>query len=246
MAAMVLAVCFLALGSALGAGSGEEVKVKGLIIDRTGETLTLKTADGKVTVVLDDDTKVQQPKGLVKLRKKSMSAAALIPGLKVSVDGVSDDQNRVVAKSITFSGDDLNTAESIQAGLNPTEQRVAGNKENIASNQQNIAANQQNIEANKQGIEANAEEVKATNKRFSELGDYDVKSEEAVRFAVGSTKLSAQAKQELMKLARDAVKPHWLPHTGEGICRLQRQCCCEPEIKHGARPDSDRLSDPGL
>jgi hypothetical protein len=39
--------------------------------------------------VLTDDTKVQQPKGLG-MRKKQLSATVLVPGLRVSVDGVGD------------------------------------------------------------------------------------------------------------------------------------------------------------
>ena len=42
-----------------------------------------------VTGVLTDDTKVQQPKGLG-MRKKQLSATVLVPGLRVSVDGVGD------------------------------------------------------------------------------------------------------------------------------------------------------------
>src|SRR5258705_12324348 len=94
-------LCCLAVGLAYG----QKTKVNGLITGRTGETLVVKSADGNVTVVLTDDTKVQQPKGLG-VRKKQMSAAVLIPGLKVSVEGVGDEQSRAVAKSITFSGTD--------------------------------------------------------------------------------------------------------------------------------------------
>jgi hypothetical protein len=94
----------------------ETTKVKGLITARAGDTIILKTTDGSsITVTLDDDTKVLQPKGLG-VRKKQMSAAVLIPGLKVSVDGTSQDATHVLAKSITFDKDDLQTAEMIQAG----------------------------------------------------------------------------------------------------------------------------------
>jgi OOP family OmpA-OmpF porin len=107
----------------------DKIKVKGLITARTGDTIVLKTTDGtSVTVTLNDDTKVQQPKGLG-LRKEKMSAAVLIPGLKVSVDGTSQDPINVLAKSVSFNGDDLETAEMIQAGLNPTEQKVDANAE---------------------------------------------------------------------------------------------------------------------
>src|SRR6516162_5776861 len=116
----------------------DKVKVKGLITTRTGETIVLKAPDGNsVTVVLDDDTKVQQPKGLG-IRKEKMSAAVLIPGLKVSVEGTNQDAGHVLAKTITFDKDDLQTAEMIQAGLTPTEQKVATNTQDISTNAQNI------------------------------------------------------------------------------------------------------------
>jgi len=211
----LLAVCFVALLSANA--QGDKTKVKGLITARTGDTIVLKTTDGtSVTVTLDDDTKVQQPKGLVGVRKKQMSAAVLIPGLKVSVDGTSQDATHVLAKSITFDKDDLQTAEMIQAGLDPTKQNVAANQQNIAANQQNISENKQNIEANKQATAANQQNIAATkatvdanavetSKRFSELSEYDTKDQLDVRFASGSTTISAADNEALKKLAHNAV-----------------------------------------
>src|SRR5216683_3972389 len=142
-------LCCLSAGLAYGASS-DKAKVKGLITTRTGETLTVKTMDaaGSVIVVLTDDTKVQQPKG-VGLRKKQMSAAVLIPGLKISVDGVGDAQGRVTANTITFDADDLQLAETIQAGLTPTQHAVQTNQQNIAANKQGIAANQIQTAANR-------------------------------------------------------------------------------------------------
>jgi outer membrane protein OmpA-like peptidoglycan-associated protein len=211
----LLIVGFLALISANA--QGEKTKLKGLITGRTGDTIILKTTDGTtVTVVLDDDTKVQQPKGLVGARKKQMSAAVLVPGLKVSVDGTSQDATHVLAKSITFDKDDLQTAEMIQAGLTPTEAKVTANTQNIETNQQNIAANKQDISANQQATAANQQQIAAnkatmdanaaeTSKRFSELSEYDTKDQLDVRFASGSTKLSAADQEALKKLAHGAV-----------------------------------------
>jgi OmpA-OmpF porin, OOP family len=203
----VLAVCFVALLSA--SAQGDKTKVKGLITARTGDTIVLKTTDGtSVTVTLDDDTKVQQPKGLG-VRKKQMSAAALIPGLKVSVDGTSQDATHILAKSITFDKDDLQTAEMIQAGLTPTDQKVASNQQNIAENKQNIDANKQDISANQQNIAANKASIDAnaveTSKRFSELSEYDTKDQLDVRFASGSTTISSGDQDALKKLAHNAV-----------------------------------------
>jgi OOP family OmpA-OmpF porin len=211
-------LCCLTAGSVYGRGDGEKVKIRGLITTRTGETLTVKTQDGgSVTVVLTDDTKVQQPKGLG-LRKKQMSAAVLIPGLKISVDGVGDAQT-VTAATINFNQDDLQLAETIQAGLTPTQQQVQANQQKIKANQKDIQANQQGIQANQQGVQknaqqiganqeqiaANAKDIEDTTKRFSELSEYEVKADTNVNFAVASSVISATDKEALTKLAHDAV-----------------------------------------
>jgi hypothetical protein len=128
-------ICCLLVGLAFGVSNGEKAKVKGVIASRTAETLIMNSDGGNVTVVLNDDTKVQQPKGLG-LRKKQMSVTVLIPGLRITAEGVGDAQNRVVAKSITFDADDLETAEAIQAGLTPTKHAVEANAQNIAANKQ--------------------------------------------------------------------------------------------------------------
>jgi len=217
MACTVLLCCLSGLAYA-GSG-GENVKIKGLITTRTGETLTIKTADGgSVSVVLTDSTKVQQPKGLG-LRKKQMSAAVLIPGLKISVDGIGDAQSKVTAKTITFDADDLQLAETIQAGLTPTRHAVQTNQQNIASNKQDIqgnqqaiianqvqtAANKQQIASNQEQIESNQQDIEATNKRFSELSEYDTKGNVTVNFAVGKSVISASDKAALSALAHEAV-----------------------------------------
>jgi outer membrane protein OmpA-like peptidoglycan-associated protein len=210
----LLAVCFLVAASAFS--GAQNVKVKGMISGRTGETLILNTADGNTTVVLDDSTKVQQPKGLG-LRKKQVSAAVLIPGLKVSVDGTGD-STKVTAKSITFDASDLQTAEMIQAGLHPTAEQVASNQKNIATNQQDIAANQQatatnakNISANQQAtaankadIEKNIADIEANTKRFSELGDYELKGQGTINFKTGSAKIAPEDQARLADLAQKA------------------------------------------
>lgn len=210
--------CCLLVGLAFGVSNGEKAKVKGVIATRTGETVVLATDAGNVTVVLNDDTKVQQPKGLG-MRKKQMSVTVLVPGLRVTAEGVGDAQSRVVAKSITFDADDLQMAEAIQAGLTPTKQAVQTNTGNIAANKQATQANQQAIQANsadisanqaatsanQQAISANQQQIQETTKRFSELSEYDTKADISVNFAVGKSTISASDKAALSKLAHDAV-----------------------------------------
>ena len=195
--AVTVLLGWLTLATLHGLDDSQKVKIHGLITGRTGETLKVKTTDGNVTVVLTDDTKVRKPKGLG-LRKTQMSFTALIPGLKISVDGFHDEQSRMMAQTITFSGDDLQTAESIQAGLTPTQQAVEANQENIAANKVQIAANREKIGANEQ-------EIQDVSKRFSDLSEFDTKGEATIFFASGSKSIPAKDRTALMDLARNAA-----------------------------------------
>ena len=213
IAAGILAVGFVALPPAR---AQERVRVRGLITTRTEETIVLKTREGTtVTVAFDENTRVERPKGLG-IRREKMSSATLIPGLRVSVNGTRQDPTHVRATSITFNKSDLQTAETIQAGLTPTEQKVATNQKDIAANtdsikvngqqiaasQQDIVANRQNITSNKTAIDTNAVE---TGRRFGDLSDFDAKGQLNVRFATGSATISAEDREALKKLAQDAI-----------------------------------------
>jgi OmpA-OmpF porin, OOP family len=219
MVVSVMVLFFLASVSAFAA-RGDKAEVKGMIISRTGETLIVKSAQGNVTVLLNDDTITKDDKGLFGLEKQQMSSVVLIPGLKVDIDGVSADQGRVDAVTITVDGDDLETAEMIQSGLHPTEEQVAVNMQAIAANRQgitgnqaqlaahkgNIETNQQNIAANQQKITENIKDIEENTNRFTALSEYDVKAEATVRFSAGSTDISAPNQEQLKMLAQNAVQ----------------------------------------
>jgi outer membrane protein OmpA-like peptidoglycan-associated protein len=170
-------------------------------------------------VVLDDSTTTKDDKGLFGLDKQYMSNAVLIPGLKVKVNGVSDDQGRVVAKVITVDGDDLEAAEMIQSGLHPTAQqveanvqtleshhgRIATNEQGVAANKQDIAANKGDIAANEQRISDSEKDIQENTDRFEALSDYDVKGQATVKFNVGSSKISPADLEQLKQLAQTAT-----------------------------------------
>jgi OOP family OmpA-OmpF porin len=212
-----LALALLASACAF-AGTGDKAEVKGMITTRTGETLIVKTAQGNVTVVLTGDTITKDDKDLFGLHKQQMADVVLIPGLKVDVDGMSDEQGRVTAKTITVDGDDLETSEMIQSGLHPTAQQVEANVKTLETHQQalgshdvqlaaqkeNIATNQQRISANQQKIEQNINDIEDNTNRFTALSEYDVKGEATVKFNVGSATISAADQEELKKLAGTA------------------------------------------
>jgi len=215
----LMTVLFVALVAAFGA-TGDKAKVQGMIISRAGETMVVQTPEGKTTVVLADDTRTKDNTGLFGLDRTELSHVVLIPGLKVSVDGVSDDQGRVAAKTITVDGDDLETAELIQAGLHPTAEQVAANVQTLAEHQEKIESNKvqlaaqreyiednkQNIAANKQQIDQNARNIQENTDRFMALSEYDVKGQATVNFGVGSSQISAKDQIELKELANNATR----------------------------------------
>jgi len=219
MLATMVSLGLMASVFATTAVSQEKAKVKGMIRTRTGETLIVKTDNGDTTVVRTDDTITKDDKGLFGLDKEIFSNSVLIPGLKVEVDGRSGDQGQVVAKTITVDGDDLETAQMIQAGLHPTAEQVSANMQAIETNRQGIAAhkvelaaqkeaiqtNQQNIASNRQQMEQNIKDIEENTQRFSSLADYDVKNQATVKFNVGSSKLSDQDREQLKSVADSAV-----------------------------------------
>lgn len=171
-----LAALCLVLCSPVFAQS-DQTQLNGMIISRAGDTMIVSSAGQKTTVVLTDDTKTKDNKGLFGMRKQYMADTVLIPGLKVKIDGVDDGQGRVVAKTITVDGDDLETAEMIQAGLHPTQEQV----------------------------EQNAKDIQENSDRFSQLDDYDVKGQATVSFDVGSKEISPEDQEQLKRLAQTAT-----------------------------------------
>src|SRR6201984_1014268 len=208
----VTLMTLLSLLSLAAFGASDEKEVKGMITSRSGETLIVKSGVGTTTVVLTDNTRTKDDRGLFGLEKQEMSSVVLIPGLKVDIDGVSDDQGRVVAKTITVDGDDLETAEMIQSGLHPTAEQVAANVQALEAHQGKLAApdgqlaaQEKNIAANKQQIEANIKDIEENTQRFTALSEYDVRRQATVNFEVGSTKISVKDQIELKELANTAT-----------------------------------------
>jgi len=207
--------------------------VKGMINSRTGETFTVASDNGNVIVLLTDGTTTKDDTGLLGLGTDKMAAVVLIPGLKVDVEGETNGQGQFVAQTITVDGDDLETSEMIQAGVNPTAKQVEVNIENIDANRRAIEANRQSssanaaeiaalkaqIEALKAGIDEHKQNsarheqkitetikvIHQTTDRFMSLADFDVKASHTVKFGFGSSSLSKEAEGELMTLAKSAT-----------------------------------------
>jgi OOP family OmpA-OmpF porin len=194
-------VLALAITVFAGIASAQE-QIQGVIDGRSGPTMTVKTDSGEVTVVLSDSTQVTEPEGV--FRKKHLALTALIPGLQVKVKGSYNAQNQLAADSVEFKGSSLQTAQDIQAGLTPTDQQLQAEQQKTAAQEAQIQAEQQASAANAAKIAANKAAILEANKRFGELGQYNILGETTILFANGSTKVESQYKQQLQKLAQQA------------------------------------------
>src|ERR1700756_5814140 len=90
---MLGTVCLLSFVSTVCA----RADTKGMIISRSGDTFVVAGSGGeKTTVVITDDTVTKDDRGLFGLDKEHLGDTVLIPGLKVKVEGSTDDQGRFV------------------------------------------------------------------------------------------------------------------------------------------------------
>ena len=192
--------------------SAQTVKIQGMIKARSGATIIVQTPDSpKVIVLLTDETEVGQIQGLLKARRKEMSMAALIPGLEIQVEGTYDVQHQVVAKLVKFQGNDLERAQSIQAGLHETQEKAQRNREELEKQNAKLKAQtealkhqQKQLTAQQEKIAANKATIDAAIARFGQLDDYYILDELTVYFGNGEVKVDSQYTTQLLKLAEKA------------------------------------------
>lgn len=180
-----------------------QTKVEGFISQKSGSTITLQMPDTTTVVVLmTDSTRVAQREGLV--RKKTMSKAVLIPGLQVTVEGTQNDQNQLVAESVTYSKDDLEKAQGIQAGLDTTKARSKQNEAELERQNAELKAQNERLQAEAAKIAANKAAIEAANRRFGQLGEFNILDELTIYYGNGKTALDPKYEPQLLALCEKA------------------------------------------
>jgi OmpA-OmpF porin, OOP family len=207
-----LGLLLMGLASLSIAVYAQNVKVDGVIKERSGDTLVLQTSDSpKVIVLLTQSTDVGQLQGALKARNKKMSMAALIPGLPIRVEGSYDAQNQLVANTIRFKGNDFEQAQAIEAGVHETAKQAAANQSELEK--QNALLQEQNEDLKKQQAQLTEQEKKlaeqkaliaANTARFGQLDDYYIYDEVTVYFGNGKVKLDPKYNAPLSALAEKA------------------------------------------
>ncbi len=211
----------LAMFTSLGfTAHAQEATIEGLVIGRSGPSMSVKTADSpRLTVLVSDSTKATEKGGFLGLSKHNLGVAALVPGLSVKVEGAYNPDHQLIANKITFSRTSLNTAKAIDAGLNPVNERMAAqqdqlrsDRKDIQANQDAIAKNSRDIAATKQGLDAtnqatagNTSATGKANQRFGALDQFEEKGSITVNFANGKATVSPKDKDQLADFVKAAA-----------------------------------------
>jgi len=199
---LVLSLGMAALSSTIASA---QTKLEGIIKGRSGPQIFLQTADSpKVVVLLTDSTDVAQVQGALKVRKKEMSMAALIPGLPIQVEGSMNADNQLVASKIRFKGNDFEQAQAIQAGLAETSAKASQNEAELAKHDAELAAQNAELTEQQKKIAANKAAIAANSARFGELNDYYILDQVTVYFGNGKVDVDSKYDPELIALAQKA------------------------------------------
>ncbi len=183
----------------------ETTKVEGVIVGRSGDIMIVEFLQGaELAFILNDNTKVSQVGGLFKARRTDKSMAALIPGLKVKVEGTYNEARQLVASSVKFKGGDLEKAQVAEAATRQTRKQVE--EHNAELERQAAALQKQNeqLQLQEAQLAEHKAQIQAAVARFGQLDDYYIFDELTVYFGNGKTKLDPKFEAPLLELAAKA------------------------------------------
>jgi len=183
---------------------GQKVKVQGVVSIRNNDTFKVRDIGGaETTVIMTQSTKVSShSRGL--RGKKDYPVTYIMRGLRLQSEGRGDAQGNLVADWVRFDEQDLRSAQALEQ----TAELAEENQARIAEAEAKAAKMQADLEettaiANAASAAAAAAQRTAdtafkdaamANARINGLDDYDIVKTIPVLFAVGSSKISAEAK----------------------------------------------------
>jgi outer membrane protein OmpA-like peptidoglycan-associated protein len=217
LCSLVFALATCAASSAQIAGD-QKAKVKGTIVSRNGDLVTVndKKAGTKTVVDVTDNTVIERKHGKVEFyRHTDMDMTALVPGLTIEAEGVGNAKGQLVAKKITFTPDEfaIEVAEEQQILANQAAASKAQATANqgvqqaqaaqTSADQAHASANAADNDAQAAGAVAvmDAAAVEMVNKRVSDMDSYKTVAEAVIYFPSDGSTLDDAAKADLATLA---------------------------------------------
>jgi outer membrane protein OmpA-like peptidoglycan-associated protein len=182
----------------------------GVVSGRAADgTLIVQSDDSSdINVVIADSTKIRQADGM---RSKKTTAASLIPGLRVDVNGRRHNTDRIIAERVTFKKSDMKIARAIQSGLagaklTADEQNIAIGERILQQQQATLQQQHQQLADNDAKIAATSGMVDANAARISDLDNYDIVGSYTVYFANGKSTVPSKSRhglEQLIAMAKD-------------------------------------------
>ena len=185
----------------------ETAKVEGVIVGRSGSEIIVEYMQGaELAFLLDDNTKVSQTGGLFTARRTDKSMAALIPGLKVKVEGTYNENRKLVATSVKFSGDDLEKAQLAEAASRQHRKETEAHK--VELQKQGAALKEQNeqLQLQQEQLATHKAQIEAAAARFGDMDDYYILDETTVYFANRKVEVDPKYEAPLLELASKATE----------------------------------------
>jgi outer membrane protein OmpA-like peptidoglycan-associated protein len=158
----------------------------------------------ELAFLLDDGTKVSQVGGLFKARRTDKSMAALIPGLKVKVEGTYNGSRQLVATSVKFKGDDLEQAQIAEAAHRQTRKATEENTAELERQAAALKEQNEQLQLHQAQLAEHKAQIDAAVARFGQLDDYYILDELTVYFANGKVKVDPKYESSLLELAAKA------------------------------------------
>ncbi len=199
--------------------SGQQMKIKGVVVHRDPDTFTVRDLNGVDTVVrLTDKTSVKSNGGFLR-SGTNYGQTNILRGLNVEVEGRGGPSGELVADKVRFNESDLRVARAVESRATPLEQRASaaeGRLSEVEQNAQKLSGQLDELaavsnaarggaKAAQETADAAISGVNATNDRISALDDYVPQDSMAVNFRVGSAVLNADAKTKLDQIATKAL-----------------------------------------
>lgn len=199
--------------------SGQQMKIKGVVVHRDPDTFTVRDLNGVDTIVrLTDRTSVRSNGGFLR-SGANYGATNILRGLNLEVEGRGGSNGELVAEKVRFNESDLRTARAVEARATPLEQRASATEGRLSEVEQNAQklsgqldelaavsnAARGGAKAAQETADAAVSGVNATNDRISALDDYVPQDTTSVNFRVGSSVLTADGKARLDTIATKAL-----------------------------------------
>ena len=188
--------------------SGQKMKLKGVVVSKDADKITVRDDLGVDTNVTLGSASVKSKGGFFG-GSKATPAGAIVRGLYVEVEGVGGSDGSLNATKVRFDKDDMRTAQSIDSRVSPAEERLSQAEQNaqrLSGQLDELVAVSNAARGGAKAAQDTADAavagVNATNTRINSLDDYSVQSTATVNFKVSSWVLSPEAKQALDEVAQ--------------------------------------------